>query len=491
MKKGKFAKGLLIIVPIFIVMIYFPYFIGLGDLPIRTWDEARLVANALEMNDNGNYLVTSFYGKPDMWNTKPPLMIWSQVLSMNMIGNEELAFRLPSAIAGCLTCLLLLLFSVRYLKSSVPGFIATLILITSEGHLGYHVARTGDYDAMLTFFMLAYLLCFFLWAETGKQKYLHLFFTGIVLSVYTKSIQGLLFLPPIAFYILIAGHSKKFFKEKWVYIDALLGIVIIAAYYLGRESVNPGYLKAVWENELGGRMLQTIENHTGPASYYIDLLWNKQFPMYFAASVIGILSYWLFPPSPTKRILGYSIITAVFYLITISIAKTKLEWYTAPVIPVLALIATMPFYLILQVIGDENNGIQKINRVFIPVLFITMIFTYPYVRIVDEVYKQKEKPEAMHFYRFTYFLRDALRGEYDLNNHKIAYTQYKAQLDYYMRRLQEKGVKVFYANPQWLAKGDKIVYERDEEVRAIKQKFATSEIYNYNQIKVLQIDSLK
>lgn len=489
--KDRLNKSLFLIIPLFIIIIYFPYFLGLGDLPIRTWDESRLVANALEMNDNGNYLVTSYNGKPDMWNTKPPLMIWSQVVSLRMFGNEELSFRIPSAIAGFLTCLLLLFFSLKYLKSSIPGFIATLIMITSEGHLGYHVARTGDYDAMLTLFMMAYLLFFFLWTETGKLKYLHLFFASVILAVYTKSIQGLLFIPPIFIYILVTGHFMKTVREKWLYIDTLITIAIIGAYYLARESVNPGYLEAVWENELGGRMLETIENHTGPASYYLDLLWNKQFPMYLPAAMVGIITWWLFPQSPLKKVLGYSIITAIMYLITISVAKTKLEWYTAPVIPVLAIIASMPFLFILQLITDEKTGIKNVNRSIASTLFIAMFFTYPYARIVDEVYKQKEKPESMGFYRFTHFMKNAAEGQIDLNNHKIVYLRSRTQLDYYMRKMHEKGVKVFYLNPQWIKPGDKIVYDNEDEVADLKKKYYTSEIQNYDGIKVMQLDSLK
>jgi len=60
----------------FFAVVYFPLFLHLENLPLRIWDEARLAVSAYEMSHNGNYIVVHFDGKPEMWSTKPPLMIW-------------------------------------------------------------------------------------------------------------------------------------------------------------------------------------------------------------------------------------------------------------------------------------------------------------------------------------------------------------------------------------------------------------------------------
>ena len=88
---------------LFILLAYFPVFLHLEFLPIRVWDESRLANNAYEMFKNGNFLVPHFEGTPDMWNTKPPLMVILQVLCCKVFGIRELSIRLPSAIAGFLT----------------------------------------------------------------------------------------------------------------------------------------------------------------------------------------------------------------------------------------------------------------------------------------------------------------------------------------------------------------------------------------------------
>ncbi|MDE6112359.1 MAG: glycosyltransferase family 39 protein, partial [Bacteroidales bacterium] len=100
-------------------------FFHLGRLPLRVWDEARLAINGYEMMQNHRFFVTTYEGAPDLWNTKPPLLIWLQVLSMRCFGINEVAFRLPSALAVLLTCGLFYIFLRTYLKRFHVGFIQT------------------------------------------------------------------------------------------------------------------------------------------------------------------------------------------------------------------------------------------------------------------------------------------------------------------------------------------------------------------------------
>jgi hypothetical protein len=82
-----------------LLLIYFSLFLHIGGLPLMGWDESRLAIDAYEMYHNGNYLIPAFDKMPDMWNTKPPLMIWFQVLFMKLFGVNELGIRLPSVLA--------------------------------------------------------------------------------------------------------------------------------------------------------------------------------------------------------------------------------------------------------------------------------------------------------------------------------------------------------------------------------------------------------
>src|SRR5690349_8306065 len=43
---------------------------------VTTWDESLYVTSAAEMIKDGNWLVTTFHGDVDYYNTKPPLNVW-------------------------------------------------------------------------------------------------------------------------------------------------------------------------------------------------------------------------------------------------------------------------------------------------------------------------------------------------------------------------------------------------------------------------------
>jgi 4-amino-4-deoxy-L-arabinose transferase-like glycosyltransferase len=118
-------------------LIYMPVFGHLNTLPIRIWDEARLAINAYEMLKNRDNIVVHFEGNPDIWNTKPPLLIWVQVLFMKILGVNELSVRLPFAVAALFTCIALLAFSVKYIKNFWFGFIAVFVLQQSSGKCNF------------------------------------------------------------------------------------------------------------------------------------------------------------------------------------------------------------------------------------------------------------------------------------------------------------------------------------------------------------------
>src|SRR5689334_7682615 len=134
----------------YIVMLglcFFPFFSHLTSHPMQGWDEARQAVSAFEMIQNKKFFVNYFDGSPDMWSTKPPFFIWIVALSMKIFGYSLFGIRLPSALFGLGTALLLLFFGKNYLRDIRIGIIALLILITSSGFIDFHSVRTADYDA--------------------------------------------------------------------------------------------------------------------------------------------------------------------------------------------------------------------------------------------------------------------------------------------------------------------------------------------------------
>ena len=76
------------------------------------------------------------------------------------------------------------------------AWIASLILLTSVGYIGLHTGRTGDTDALLSFFLLASCVYLLKWMIENKLKFVLISIIFLSLAVMTKSFAAFLFIPP-------------------------------------------------------------------------------------------------------------------------------------------------------------------------------------------------------------------------------------------------------------------------------------------------------
>ena len=82
------------------LLIFVPF---LGGVHLFDWDEINFAECAREMILTGNYFQPQIDFEP-FWE-KPPLFIWMQVVPMKLFGVNEFASRLPNALAGRATVL--------------------------------------------------------------------------------------------------------------------------------------------------------------------------------------------------------------------------------------------------------------------------------------------------------------------------------------------------------------------------------------------------
>jgi 4-amino-4-deoxy-L-arabinose transferase-like glycosyltransferase len=473
MKKFKLLFAFLLLA----ALLYIPVFGYLNSLTIRIWDEARLAVNAFEMLKNGNYIVTYYDGSPDMWNTKPPLMIWMQVLSMKAFGINELAIRIPSALAAFFTCIVLLIFSKKYLKNYTIGIIAVFVLITSEGYIQMHGTRTGDYDSLLTLFTTLSALLLFSYYEQKNTKHLYLFFLFLALGVLTKSVTGLLFLPAYIIYTLIQRELLLLLKNKHFYFGLFSFITIVFGYYLLRETYNPGYIDAVKKNELGGRYLEVLENHKHSFWYYYTNLLEFRFAYWFLLIPCGMLTGFFIKDQKIKKLSIYLTLLVITFFLIISTAQTKLAWYDIPLYPLLALIVSMFLYFIVEVLSRLSVINSYMTKNISPYLFLFFVGVKPYQQILNTCYKPTENSVDYEFYEIGYYLRDGLKGKVDLNKQFLLYDGYYAQNLFYINSLQEKGVHVNFKNWENLDNND-VVFAYQNHVKEFVEKNYSVEILN-------------
>ncbi len=305
-------------------------------LPMQLWDESRNSNNALEMALHGRWLVPTYLGAVDHWNTKPPLLIWAMAAGLKLGLPTLVALRLTSWLAAAATVGAVwgvLRFALHDRLAALAGGV---LLLSAVIYIGPHAARTGDYDALESAFLLGYVLCFWKAFEAGRTRWLFATALLMALGVLTKGVAALLPLPGLVLYALSRpGVLGGLLKDGRTWAAGALFLAVAGGYYLTRQAYDPGYLSAVADNELGGRFLKVTENHRGSWHFYLRTLAQAAEPC-AALAVLAVLP--LFGRDARRRRLVLACgLAAGSLLVVLSASRSKMEWYATPLVPLLAI----------------------------------------------------------------------------------------------------------------------------------------------------------
>ncbi len=307
-------------------------------LPMQLWDESRNANNAFEMSRNGHALVTYFNGAPDHWNTKPPLLIWCMALLLHTGLSPLLAVRLPSILAATSTILLAWFFCRNYLHDRLAGLFAGLTLLSAPLFVGWHAGRTGDYDALVTFFTFLYALAFWNYLDSeGREQTnsIALATLAVALGILTKGAGAVLALPGLLLYAMARGQLVRVLRDGRLWLGVLAIALLSGSYFGLRGHLDPGYLHAVWINDVAGRYATVNPvDHGGPL-FYVRVLATR-FEPGFSLLPLALIPF--FQNNGRRRSLVLiCLITSAALFAVVTRSQTKFFWYIAPVTPLLAL----------------------------------------------------------------------------------------------------------------------------------------------------------
>ncbi|MBU3677986.1 MAG: glycosyltransferase family 39 protein [Candidatus Kapabacteria bacterium] len=127
------------------LLLFIPF---LGSVRLFDWDEINFAECAREMIATGDYLHMQIDYRP--FTEKPPLFVWMQALSMHVFGINEFAARLPNAIVGVIT-LLVLHHIGRRIGGSAMGVLWPMVYLGTL--LPHFYARSGIIDPTFNLFI--------------------------------------------------------------------------------------------------------------------------------------------------------------------------------------------------------------------------------------------------------------------------------------------------------------------------------------------------
>jgi 4-amino-4-deoxy-L-arabinose transferase-like glycosyltransferase len=470
------------------IVLYFPLFHYLGNPPISIWDEAIYANNAIEMAHSNDFLVLRNNNEPNLYNVKPPFVIWLQAIGIKIGGANEWAIRLPSAIAGLLTCFALFIFAHKTLNDYRIGIIGSLVLVSTQGLMRFHVARTGDLDAVLVFWITFYSLIAFhycLKEPSNYKPYFNYIGIGVLLAFLTKSVAGFMPLLGILIGTILIEKAKNILTKSYTYKVAIAVFALCISYYWVRENAASGYWEKVYFSEYSRFTQNIMPFHDHEASYYLQNFVSLHFftPYIYILPLCFILSL-SFQLHRKVSIL----ITAfcISYVGLISYPLVKLEWYDAPLYPMFALILGIAFVNVFKYAEPFFSSKFLINS--LGIIAICLIFYKPYFKIIENL-NRREPKDALE--KEGFYIRELSVKRADLSNYKVLMTNKDIEhldvANFYIKSqnwYQSKNIQLVRDTLQ-IRKGDTVLCCQEKNLNYLNSHFKTHVLDSLNGCKLL------
>jgi len=251
MRLKKFFKNYILLIIILFLAALLRFYQITNVPPSTQWDETAIGYNAYSIlktgrDEYGQFLPLVFKSFGDY---KPGLYIYLTVPSVALFGLNELAVRVPSALAGIASVWLIYLVSLLLFKKKPLALFISFALAMSPWQM--HFSR-GGWEANLALFLVLLGLLSFLKAEK-KPKYLYP--SAIAFGLSFLSYQGSKVFVPL----LLLGLLIFFFKK----IKTLSIKSIIISLFLLFLVASPSFLTILtW----GGGRLKTMSLFSYPRS---------------------------------------------------------------------------------------------------------------------------------------------------------------------------------------------------------------------------------
>ncbi|MEH2089452.1 ArnT family glycosyltransferase [Nostoc sp.] len=375
---------------------------NLGNIGLIDETEPLFAEASRQMFVTGDWITPFFNG--DTRFDKPALIYWCQAIAYHLIGVNEWAVRLPSAIAAFgLVCLAFYTIQWYLAKQDeleqvsrpnrryLTSFIAAALMALNPETIIW--ARTGVSDMLLTGCMASALLCFFL-GYAGKEgsrgaeeqgsrgaeeqrsrgaeeqgsrgaelitnaqsqishalfpnKWYLAFYVLIAGAILAKGPVGIV-LPGliVAAFLLYVGKVREVLREMHLLVGTLIILALSVPWYalvISRNGWN--YINSFFGYHNLERFTEVVNGHSAHWYFYfvIVLLGFAPYSVYLPASIIRLKfwqrSHW----RSVERFQQFGLF-AWFWFASIfgffSIAVTKLPSYVLPLMPAAAILVAL------------------------------------------------------------------------------------------------------------------------------------------------------
>lgn len=368
----KFSHLVILILALFLGVFIFKSLNAMAITPLYDFDEAHRAENAKRMRQYGSLIPLTgsafdrvldlkipFKDNPDFYLyyhlERPGLIYWLMIISTQIFGDSEFAYRLPSFLLGLATMVVLIYFAKKFLQKDflISLFVGLLVLLTS-GDL-WLSSQYAQLDTGLTVFLFLSLTCLIYYCQVKKWPFLLLAGISLAMSILSKGQQAVIFLFPLIFLLLT---KRLTIKEggKLLLTTLLILLPWLILVHIKFGLIN--FVKIFSQFAIFSATAQYL-HHQAPIFWYVRWFWESFRPgwvVFLALTFLDIVSRRL--DWRKQTLLSYIFGGLLFY----SLAVNKIWWYVLPLLPVVA------FYIVLSVkdfLKQKKPALFRLSAVLI------------------------------------------------------------------------------------------------------------------------------
>jgi hypothetical protein len=304
----------------------------LGGIPLMEPDEGRNAEVAREMLVSGAWLVPTFDGLPYL--DKPAFFFRSVAVSFSLLGVNEAAARLPSALS-CLAMLAMLFAFCRRRYGEIAASLA--VLVASTAPLFFTFSRIVIMDAMLGCFVCASIFAAYLAEEAeGRRRRLWYLASAAAAGCATlvKGPVGFLIPALVMSVFNLIDRRRGAVRRCFAPLNVLVFLMVVLPWFLGLCARQPAFFYYGLVEESFHRFTTGSFHRSGPFYYYLPVTFAGLFPWSLLIPEAAVLAWkrrarW---SSPDCLFAVWAMVVVVFF----SLSHSKLPAYVLTAVVALA-----------------------------------------------------------------------------------------------------------------------------------------------------------
>ncbi len=229
-------------------------FLFQGSRGIWQPDEGYYVGTAMTMMEKHTLLVP-YLGEDEIFLDKPPLIYWSIIAGLKLLGHSEFAARFFLGVSFIITALLTGLIGWELFKDKIVGLFAVFIYSTMI--VPFLAANFVTPDTLLSLWTTMAIL--FFWKSTISDGRRPLWQMLLCLTAGVGFLaKGPAVLIPcggILVFLAVRRQVAEYFRTRWSIIGLALFVIVGLGWYIWVGVEIPGALGYFFDSQLWGRLV--------------------------------------------------------------------------------------------------------------------------------------------------------------------------------------------------------------------------------------------